>query len=94
MERGCYICLKRRSRSCRSNVKCIICNKRHYAELCSKLSLRSGLETKSASTENSMSAISFSTNVLANQACTSEVSLADFCSYVAKRKPELSKNHS
>ncbi|GFR19345.1 hypothetical protein TNCT_7491 [Trichonephila clavata] len=59
----------------RSNVKCIICNKRHYAVLCSKLPLRSGLETESASTENSTSASSSSTNVLATQACTSEVLL-------------------
>ncbi|GFR12231.1 hypothetical protein TNCT_229241, partial [Trichonephila clavata] len=35
----------------------------------------SGLETESASTENSTSASSSSTNVLANQACTSEVLL-------------------
>ncbi|GFR22468.1 hypothetical protein TNCT_455991 [Trichonephila clavata] len=61
--------------SCRSNVKCIICNKRHYAVLCSKLPLRSGLETESASTENSTSASSSSTNVISNQACTSEVLL-------------------
>ncbi|GFR07304.1 hypothetical protein TNCT_435391 [Trichonephila clavata] len=76
VKRGvCYICLRRghMSHSCRSNVKCIICNKWHYAVLCSKLPLRSGLETESASTENSTSASSSSTNVLANQACTSEV---------------------
>ncbi|GFY76801.1 uncharacterized protein TNIN_89691 [Trichonephila inaurata madagascariensis] len=58
-----------------SDVKCIICNKRHYAVLCSKLPLRSGLETESASVENSMTASSSSSNVLANQACTSEVFL-------------------
>ncbi|GFY73619.1 integrase catalytic domain-containing protein [Trichonephila inaurata madagascariensis] len=63
------------SHSCRSDVKCIICNKRHYAVLCSKLPLRSGLETESASVENSMTASSSSSNVLANQACTSEVLL-------------------
>ncbi|GFR13275.1 histone H3.3 [Trichonephila clavata] len=48
LKRGvCYICLRRghMSHSCSSNVKCIICNKRHYAVLCSKLPLRSGLET-------------------------------------------------
>ncbi|GFW88519.1 uncharacterized protein TNCV_3552881 [Trichonephila clavipes] len=55
-----------------SDVKCIICNKRHYAVLCSKLPLRSGLETESASIENSTTASSSSSNVLANQACTSE----------------------
>ncbi|GFY40914.1 integrase catalytic domain-containing protein [Trichonephila inaurata madagascariensis] len=74
IKRGvCYICLKRghMSHSCRSDVKCIICNKRHYAVLCSKLPLRSGLETESASTTASSS----SSNVLANQACTSEVLL-------------------
>ncbi|GFW47826.1 DUF1758 domain-containing protein [Trichonephila clavipes] len=60
------------SPSCRSDVKCIICNKRHYAVLCSKLPLRSGLETESASIENSTTASSSSSNVLANQACTSE----------------------
>ncbi|GFY63769.1 alpha-tocopherol transfer protein-like, partial [Trichonephila inaurata madagascariensis] len=54
-----------------SDVKCIICNKRHYAVLCSKLPLRSGLETESASVENSTTASSSSSNVLANQACTS-----------------------
>ncbi|GFS51852.1 integrase catalytic domain-containing protein [Trichonephila inaurata madagascariensis] len=72
-----YICLKRghMSHSCRSDVKCIICNKRHYAVLCSKLPLRSGLETESASVENSTTASSSSSNVLANQACTSEVLL-------------------
>ncbi|GFY56752.1 PC4 domain-containing protein [Trichonephila inaurata madagascariensis] len=59
----------------RSDVKCIICNKRHYAVLCSKLPLRSGLETESASVENSTTANSSSSNVLANQACTSEVLL-------------------
>ncbi|GFS46183.1 hypothetical protein TNIN_204311 [Trichonephila inaurata madagascariensis] len=58
-----------------SDVKCIICNKRHYAVLCSKLPLRSGLETESASVENSTTASSSSSNVLANQACTSEVLL-------------------
>ncbi|GFY50269.1 hypothetical protein TNIN_495461 [Trichonephila inaurata madagascariensis] len=58
-----------------SDVKCIICNKRHYAVLCSKLPLRSGLETESASGENSTTASSSSSNVLANQACTSEVLL-------------------
>ncbi|GFV85277.1 uncharacterized protein TNCV_929071 [Trichonephila clavipes] len=58
-----------------SDVKCIICNKRHYAVLCSKLPLRSGLETESASIENSTTASSSSSNVLANQACTSEVLL-------------------
>ncbi|GFY41945.1 hypothetical protein TNIN_309111, partial [Trichonephila inaurata madagascariensis] len=63
------------SHSCRSDVKCIICNKRHYAVLCSKLPLRSGLETESASVENSTTASSSSSNVLANQACTSEVLL-------------------
>ncbi|GFX11539.1 integrase catalytic domain-containing protein [Trichonephila clavipes] len=63
------------SHSCRSDVKCIICNKRHYAVLCSKLPLRSGLETESASIENSTTASSSSSNVLANQACTSEVLL-------------------
>ncbi|GFV85032.1 integrase catalytic domain-containing protein [Trichonephila clavipes] len=63
------------SHSCRSDVKCIICNKRHYAVLCSKLTLRSGLETESASIENSTTASSSSSNVLANQACTSEVLL-------------------
>ncbi|GFV18434.1 hypothetical protein TNCV_649801 [Trichonephila clavipes] len=60
------------SRSYRSDVKCVICNKRHYAVLCSKLPLRSGLETESASIENSTTASSSSSNVLANQACTSE----------------------
>ncbi|GFT71620.1 integrase catalytic domain-containing protein [Trichonephila clavipes] len=60
------------SHSCRSDVKCIICNKRHYAVLCSKLPLRSGLETESASIENSTTASPSSSNVLANQACTSE----------------------
>ncbi|GFS45582.1 hypothetical protein TNIN_65491 [Trichonephila inaurata madagascariensis] len=78
IKRGvCYICLKRghMSHSCRSDVKCIICNKRHYAVLCSKLPLRSGLETESASVENSTTASSSSSNVLANQACTSEVLL-------------------
>ncbi|GFS34677.1 DUF1758 domain-containing protein [Trichonephila inaurata madagascariensis] len=78
IKRGvCYICLKRghMSHSCRSDVKCIICNKRHYAVLCSKLPLRSDLETKSASVENSTTASSSSSNVLANQACTSEVLL-------------------
>ncbi|GFX87419.1 integrase catalytic domain-containing protein [Trichonephila clavipes] len=63
------------SHSCRSDVKCIICNKRHYAVLCSKLPLISDLETESASTENSTTASSSSSNVLANQACTSEVLL-------------------
>ncbi|GFY71512.1 integrase catalytic domain-containing protein, partial [Trichonephila inaurata madagascariensis] len=58
-----------------SDVKCIICNKRHYAVLCSKLPLRSGLETESVSVENSTTASSSSSNVLANQACTSEVLL-------------------
>ncbi|GFW57902.1 uncharacterized protein TNCV_1418491 [Trichonephila clavipes] len=78
IKRGvCYICLKKghMSHSCRSDVKCIICNKRHYAVLCSKLPLRSGLETESASIENSTTASSSSSNVLANQACTSEVLL-------------------
>ncbi|GFY41188.1 zinc finger CCHC domain-containing protein 13 [Trichonephila inaurata madagascariensis] len=78
IKRGvCYICLKRghMSHSCRSDVKCIICIKRHYAVLCSKLPLRSGLETESASVENSTTASSSSSNVLANQACTSEVLL-------------------
>ncbi|GFW50045.1 DUF1758 domain-containing protein [Trichonephila clavipes] len=78
IKRGvCYICLKKghMSHSCRSDVKCIICNKRHYAVLCSKLPLRSGLETESASIENSTPASSSSSNVLANQACTSEVLL-------------------
>ncbi|GFV43325.1 integrase catalytic domain-containing protein, partial [Trichonephila clavipes] len=78
IKRGvCYICLKKghMSHSCRSDVKRIICNKRHYAVLCSKLSLRSGLETESASIENSTTASSSSSNVLANQACTSEVLL-------------------
>ncbi|GFX73309.1 integrase catalytic domain-containing protein [Trichonephila clavipes] len=45
------------------------------AVLCSKLPLRSGLETESASIENSTTASSSSSNVLANQACTSEVLL-------------------
>ncbi|GFY42518.1 uncharacterized protein TNIN_467641 [Trichonephila inaurata madagascariensis] len=58
-----------------SDVKCIICNKKHYAVLCSKLPLRSGLETESASTENSTTASSSSSNVMTNQACTSEVLL-------------------
>ncbi|GFY46880.1 integrase catalytic domain-containing protein [Trichonephila inaurata madagascariensis] len=58
-----------------SDVKCIICNKRHYAVLCSKLPLRSCLETGSASVQNSTTASSSSSNVLANQACTSEVLL-------------------
>ncbi|GFY55892.1 integrase catalytic domain-containing protein [Trichonephila inaurata madagascariensis] len=58
-----------------SDVKCIICNKWHYPVLCSKLPLRSGLETESASVENSTTASSSSSNVLANQACTSEVLL-------------------
>ncbi|GFU84701.1 hypothetical protein TNCV_2126421 [Trichonephila clavipes] len=49
--------------------------RRNYAVLCSKLPLRSGLETESASTENSTIASSFISNVLANQACTSEVLL-------------------
>ncbi|GFV30417.1 integrase catalytic domain-containing protein [Trichonephila clavipes] len=40
--------------------------------LCSKLPLRSGLETESASIENSTTASSSNSNVLANQACTSE----------------------
>ncbi|GFV48660.1 integrase catalytic domain-containing protein [Trichonephila clavipes] len=78
IKRGvCYICLKKghMSHSCRSDVKCIICNKRQYAVLCSKLPLRSGLEIESASIENSTTASSFSSNVLANQACTSEVLL-------------------
>ncbi|GFV57548.1 uncharacterized protein TNCV_4399041 [Trichonephila clavipes] len=78
IKRGvCYISLKKghMSHSCRSDVKCIICNKRHYAVLCSKLPLRSCLETESASIENSTTASSFSSNVLANQACTSEVLL-------------------
>ncbi|GFT18136.1 uncharacterized protein TNCV_183031 [Trichonephila clavipes] len=61
-----------------SDVKCIICNKRHYAVLCSKLPLRSGLETESASIENSTTASSSSSNVLANQACTSEILLQTF----------------
>ncbi|GFW48303.1 integrase catalytic domain-containing protein [Trichonephila clavipes] len=91
IKRGvCYICLKKghMSHSCRSDVKCIICNKRHYAVLCSKLPLRSGLETESASIENSTTASSSSSNVLANQACTSEESsLTDSCGYVAKREP-------
>ncbi|GFY43359.1 hypothetical protein TNIN_90711 [Trichonephila inaurata madagascariensis] len=65
------------SHSCRSDVKCIICNKRHYAVLCSKLPLRSGLETESASVENSTTASS-SSSVLANQACTSGVLLQTF----------------
>ncbi|GFX81289.1 integrase catalytic domain-containing protein [Trichonephila clavipes] len=43
--------------------------------VCSKLPLRSGLETESASIENSMTASSSSSNVLANQTCTSEVLL-------------------
>ncbi|GFX89767.1 hypothetical protein TNCV_3711991 [Trichonephila clavipes] len=60
------------SHSCRSDVKCIIFNKRFYSVLCSKLPLRSGLETESASIENSTTASSSSSNVLANQACTSE----------------------
>ncbi|GFY78078.1 integrase catalytic domain-containing protein [Trichonephila inaurata madagascariensis] len=46
-----------------SDVKCIICNKRHYAVLCSKLPLRSGLETESASVENSTTASSSSSNI-------------------------------
>ncbi|GFV64454.1 integrase catalytic domain-containing protein [Trichonephila clavipes] len=78
VKRGvCYISLKRgpMSHSCRSNVKCIKCNKRHYTVLCSKLPLRSGLETESASTENSTTGSSSSSIVLANQACTSEVLL-------------------
>ncbi|GFT56540.1 integrase catalytic domain-containing protein [Trichonephila clavipes] len=78
IKRGvCYICLKKghMSHSCRSDVKCIICNKRHYAVLCSKLPLRSGLETESASIENSTTATSSSSNVLANQVCTLEVLL-------------------
>ncbi|GFW78467.1 integrase catalytic domain-containing protein [Trichonephila clavipes] len=93
IKRGlCYICLKKghMSHSCRSDVKCIICNKRHYAVLCSKLPLRSGLETESESIENSTTASSSSSNVLANQACTSEESsLTDSCGYVAKRKPHI-----
>ncbi|GFY60970.1 integrase catalytic domain-containing protein [Trichonephila inaurata madagascariensis] len=56
-----------------SDVKYIICNKRHYAVLCSKLPLRSGLETES--TENCTTARSSSSNVLDNQACISEVLL-------------------
>ncbi|GFY47233.1 hypothetical protein TNIN_1241 [Trichonephila inaurata madagascariensis] len=75
IKRGvCYICLKggHMACSCKSDVKC---NKRHYAVLCSKLPLRSGLETESASTEISTTASSSSSNVLANQACTSEVLL-------------------
>ncbi|GFY56023.1 hypothetical protein TNIN_380971 [Trichonephila inaurata madagascariensis] len=47
----------------------------HYTVLCSRLPLRTGLETKSASTENSTSASSSSTNVLANRASSSEVLL-------------------
>ncbi|GFS88200.1 putative RNA-directed DNA polymerase from transposon X-element [Trichonephila clavipes] len=43
--------------------------------LCSKLPLRSVLEIESASIENSTTASSSSSNVLANQACTSEVLL-------------------
>ncbi|GFY77411.1 hypothetical protein TNIN_380141 [Trichonephila inaurata madagascariensis] len=58
-----------------SDVKCIICNKRNYAVLFSKLPLRSGLETESASTENNMTTSSHSSNVLTNQACTSKVLL-------------------
>ncbi|GFY33694.1 integrase catalytic domain-containing protein [Trichonephila clavipes] len=51
----------------------------------------SGLETESASIENSTTASSSSSNVLANQACTSEESsLTDSCGYVAKRKPHKS----
>ncbi|GFW58064.1 integrase catalytic domain-containing protein [Trichonephila clavipes] len=46
--------------------------------LCSKLPLRSGLETGSASMENSTTDSSSSSNVLANQACTSEVLLQTF----------------
>ncbi|GFW88493.1 integrase catalytic domain-containing protein [Trichonephila clavipes] len=71
----CYICLKKShmSYSCRTGVKFIICNNRHYAVLCYKLPLRSGLETESASIENSTNASSSSSNVLANLACTYEV---------------------
>ncbi|GFS47351.1 hypothetical protein TNCV_4863001 [Trichonephila clavipes] len=43
--------------------------------VCSKLPLRSGLKTESASIENSTTASSSSSNVLANQAYTSEVIL-------------------
>ncbi|GFX15531.1 integrase catalytic domain-containing protein [Trichonephila clavipes] len=58
--------------SCRSDIKRLICNKRHYAVLCFKLPLRSGLETENVSIENSTTASSSSSNILANQACTSE----------------------
>ncbi|GFY66493.1 integrase catalytic domain-containing protein [Trichonephila inaurata madagascariensis] len=74
---NCIFCEKTHASEncCEADVKYIICNKRHYAVLCSKLPLRSGLETKSASVENSTTASSSSSNVLANQACTSEVLL-------------------
>ncbi|GFW07909.1 integrase catalytic domain-containing protein [Trichonephila clavipes] len=78
------------SHSCRSDFKCIICNKRHYAVLCSKLPLRSGLETESASIENSTTASSSSSNVLANQACTSEEREREF-SYRHSRDPVETK---
>ncbi|GFW41826.1 integrase catalytic domain-containing protein [Trichonephila clavipes] len=95
IKRGvCYICLKKghMSHSCRSDVKCIICNKRHYAVLCSKLPLRSGLETESASIENSTTASSSSSNVLANQACTSKVLLQTLVVMLQNGNHEFSKS--
>ncbi|GFY76727.1 hypothetical protein TNIN_336491 [Trichonephila inaurata madagascariensis] len=70
-----------------SDVKCIICNKRHYAVFCYKLPLRLGLETESASNENSATASSSSSNVLANQACTSEVLLQTLVVMLQNGKP-------
>ncbi|GFY30102.1 integrase catalytic domain-containing protein [Trichonephila clavipes] len=47
----------------------------------------SGLETENASIENSRTASSSSSNVLANQACTSEVLLQTLVVMLQKRKP-------
>ncbi|GFY76737.1 hypothetical protein TNIN_262941, partial [Trichonephila inaurata madagascariensis] len=70
-----------------SNDNCIFCEKTHASEnSCEAASMlydvkknavikRGGLETESASVENSTTASSSSSNVLANQACTSEVLL-------------------
>ncbi|GFY50977.1 hypothetical protein TNIN_136041 [Trichonephila inaurata madagascariensis] len=71
----------------RFDVKCIICNKRHYAVLCSKLPLRSGLETESASVENSTTAGSSSSNVWLIKLALLKILLRTLVVIVAKRKP-------
>lgn len=73
---ACLICLKRGhiANSCRSKVRCIICNKRHLAVFCTKLPMRSASETKTVNPPPVINSADES-NVLANQACSPEVLL-------------------